>query len=76
MLLAFIVCAEGSWLLRALSSGWPVPTLINLALLLVLCSNALAARAGGHLWIDLVSPGEISNNSDSISPFPTIDGGR
>ena len=54
---AFIARAEGSCLLalRALSPGWPAPTLINLALLLVLCSNALAARAGGHLWIDLVS---------------------
>jgi hypothetical protein len=64
----FVVRAEGSLLcaLRALcrvcrglsSSGWPVPMLISLALLLVLCSNALAAHAGGHLWIDLVSPGE------------------
>ena len=56
MLVALIARAEGSLLLApmALSSGWPAPTAINLALLLVLCSNALAARAGGHLWIDLV----------------------
>ena len=75
MLLAFIVCAEGSLLFALRALGWPVPALINLAPLLVLCSNALAARTGGHLWIDLVSPWE-SLITDSIAPFPTMDGGR